>query len=48
MKEVLVVAYSFPPVGGAGVQRVIKFSKYLGNLDGNRFVDCQKPVGSRF
>jgi len=29
MKKVLMVAYSFPPVGGAGVQRPIKFVKYL-------------------
>lgn len=29
MKTVLVVAYAFPPVGGAGVQRVAKFIKYL-------------------
>ena len=28
-KRVLVVAYVFPPVGGAGVQRVTKFVKYL-------------------
>lgn len=28
-KRVLVVAYMFPPVGGAGVQRVTKFIKYL-------------------
>lgn len=28
-KRVLVVAYNFPPVGGAGVQRVTKFVKYL-------------------
>jgi glycosyltransferase involved in cell wall biosynthesis len=28
-KRVLVVAYLFPPVGGAGVQRVSKFVKYL-------------------
>ena len=28
-KRVLVVAYLFPPVGGAGVQRVAKFVKYL-------------------
>ena len=25
----LVVAYAFPPVGGAGVQRVAKLVKYL-------------------
>lgn len=31
MEEVraLVVAYAFPPVGGAGVQRVLKLTKYL-------------------
>lgn len=29
MKKVLIVAYNFPPVGGAGVQRPVKFVKYL-------------------
>lgn len=29
MKKVLIVAYGFPPVGGAGVQRPVKFVKYL-------------------
>jgi glycosyltransferase involved in cell wall biosynthesis len=29
-KRVLLVTYPFPPVGGAGVQRVVKFVKYLG------------------
>lgn len=29
MKKVLIIAYSFPPVGGAGVQRPVKFVKYL-------------------
>jgi len=29
MKKILVVAYNFPPVGGAGVQRPVKFVKYL-------------------
>lgn len=28
-RRVLLVAYQFPPVGGAGVQRVTKFAKYL-------------------
>lgn len=28
-RRVLIVAYAFPPVGGAGVQRVTKFVKYL-------------------
>ena len=29
MKKVLMVAYSYPPVGGSGVLRVLKFTKYL-------------------
>jgi len=29
MKKVAVIAYGFPPVGGAGVQRPVKFVKYL-------------------
>ena len=29
LKPVLFVAYSFPPKGGAGVQRTVKFVKYL-------------------
>lgn len=28
-RRVLVISYPFPPVGGAGVQRVTKFAKYL-------------------
>lgn len=28
-RRVLIIAYSFPPVGGAGVQRVVKWAKYL-------------------
>ena len=31
-KSVLVISYIFPPVGGAGVQRVTKFVKYLPEL----------------
>ena len=29
MKKVLIIAYYWPPAGGAGVQRVLKFAKYL-------------------
>lgn len=29
MKKVLIIAYFFPPLGGAGVQRTLKFVKYL-------------------
>ena len=30
--NVLLVSYHFPPMGGAGVQRALKFSKYLGDF----------------
>lgn len=29
MKKVLIIAYYWPPAGGAGVQRVLKYAKYL-------------------
>ena len=29
MKRVLVITYYWPPSGGSGVQRWVKFSKYL-------------------
>ena len=29
MKRVLIITYYWPPSGGAGVQRWLKFSKYL-------------------
>lgn len=29
MKNVLIIAYVYPPLGGAGVQRTLKFAKYL-------------------
>lgn len=29
MKSVLIISYFFPPMGGVGVQRVLKFVKYL-------------------
>ena len=32
MKKVLMIACSFPPLGGAGVQRSVKFVKYLRNF----------------
>ena len=29
MRRVLFLAYHFPPIGGAGVQRSVKFVRYL-------------------
>ena len=32
-KKVLVITYYFPPSGGSGVQRTLKFVKYLRHFD---------------
>lgn len=32
MKKVLVIVYAWPPAGGPGVQRCLKFAKYLSNF----------------
>ncbi len=32
MRRVLIVSYNFPPVGGGGVQRAVKFIKYFNSL----------------
>ena len=32
-KRVLIIAYYWPPAGGGGVQRWLKFVKYLHNSD---------------
>ena len=33
MKKVLMIAHLFPPIGGSGVQRTVKFVKYLPEYD---------------
>lgn len=33
MRKVLIIAYYFPPLGWSGVQRTLKFVKYLRNFD---------------
>lgn len=36
--KLLQIAYYYPPMGGAGVQRALKFSKYLGDFGVQTFV----------
>ncbi len=38
MKNILIIAYYYPPLGGAGVQRSLKFSKHLSEKGYNVFV----------
>ncbi len=43
MKNVLVIVYYFPPMGGSGVQRPLKFVKYLREFGWNPIVLCPDP-----
>lgn len=45
MKPVLFIAYFFPPLGGSGVQRSLKFVKYLPRFDWNPTVLTQTGSG---
>jgi glycosyltransferase involved in cell wall biosynthesis len=47
MKQVLIVTYYFPPLGGAGVQRPLKFVKYLGEFGWHATVLTVHPPRSR-
>ena len=38
MKNVLIISYYWPPSGGGGVQRVLKFCKYLPDYGWNPIV----------
>lgn len=44
-RKVLIVAYIFPPIGGGGVQRTLKFAKYLRGLGWEPIV---LTVGEKF
>lgn len=43
MKNVLIIVYYFPPMGGSGVQRPLKFVKYLREFGWNPIVLCPDP-----
>lgn len=43
MKNVLFIVYYFPPMGGSGVQRPLKFIKYLRQYGWNPIVLCPDP-----
>ena len=40
MKKVLIITYYWPPAGGPGVQRWLKFVKYLPEFDIEPIVYC--------
>lgn len=43
MKKILVITYYWPPSGGAGVQRILKFVKYLPKYNVKTFVVTVDP-----
>ena len=43
MKKVLIITYYWPPSGGAGVQRWVKFAKYLSRMDIETYVLTVDP-----
>ncbi|MCI0531462.1 MAG: glycosyltransferase [candidate division Zixibacteria bacterium] len=44
MKKVLIVTYYFPPLGGAGVQRMLKFARYLPEFGWEPTILTVKPI----
>ncbi|QTN38754.1 glycosyl transferase family 1 [Cryomorphaceae bacterium] len=45
MKRVLIIAYYWPPAGGSGVQRCLKFAKFLPEFDWEPVVyTCENPA----
>ena len=54
-KKVLIIAYYWPPAGGPGVQRWLKFIKYLPEFDietplfgPDMYIDCPGEIGRVF
>src|SRR3990170_4334961 len=45
MKKVLVIAYYFPPLGMGGVQRTLKFCKYLPDFGWKPIILTVKGIG---
>ena len=48
MKNVLFIVYYFPPMGGSGVQRSLKFAKYLKKFGWNPIILCPEPGAYQF
>lgn len=44
MKKILIVSYMFPPIGGSGTQRPLKFAKYLPSFGIEPIVFCPRVV----
>ncbi len=44
MKQLLLIAYYFPPLGGAGVQRSAKLAKYLARMGWRLYVVAAEPA----
>jgi len=47
LKKLLVIAYYFPPVGGGGVQRTVKFAKYLPEFGWEPIILTVKDIAYR-
>lgn len=48
MRNILFIAYYFPPLGGAGVQKSLKFVKYLRKCNYNPIVLTVNPMFTRW
>ncbi|NQU53265.1 MAG: glycosyltransferase family 4 protein [Bacteroidetes bacterium] len=48
MKKVLIITYYWPPSGGAGVQRWVKFAKYLSRMNVETYVLTVDPKNATY